>query len=209
MTRLVVIFVVTVGLFAQSQPGAREMFYNPGDLDPAPTAPLVDGLRPVRFASPFLHCGIHVWLETADGTRLTVSRARTTPGPFRVRLRNNVGHGALTVWNLTTGTQLTPLDPRWSSGGRWSGVSMTEDIYTIPGEFRFSDDAGAAHLSIVWARSQTEVAHSAKEALARLTDMPRWMPIVTEHVESPASDVGTYVMNRHDAGVSTEIRFRN
>jgi hypothetical protein len=63
-------------------------------------------------------------------------------------------------------------------------------------------------LIIVWARSQSEVAVSAADARKRLIDMPAWMSIVSETDDATPGEIGTYVMNRRDAGVAAEILFR-
>ena len=169
---------------------------------PLPTA------KSVFYASMDVHCGIHYWLEAEDGTRLTEGTAAARQGRFTVHIRNNTCAGYLTVWNVSIGRELTPRDERVSGGGRWSGYPMSDRAYVVPGTFEFLDGQGATHLVIVWARSQTEVAHTASDALARVKDMPRWMPIVREVEESTPGQIGTYVMNRRDAGVVTEIVFR-
>jgi hypothetical protein len=194
----------------QPRPGAKVMFYDPGDLGVLPADQPAGVLRPVRYVDRALHCGIHYWLQTVDGTRMTERMARSATGPFTVHLRNNVGSGFLTVWNVSTERQLTPLDPdpRINGGGRWSGFQMSDAVYDVPGTFAFSNDDSATRLIIVWARSQTEVAASAAHARKRLIDMPAWMPIVSETDDATPGEIGTYVMNRTDAGVAAEILFR-
>jgi hypothetical protein len=182
------------------------MFYDPGDLGLLHVTKPRTRLRPIRFARPFYHCGIHYWLHTEGGTPITENRARSMPGKFTLHLRNNIAGGFLTVWELTEGRELTPKDDRWSGGGRWSGIVMTDEVYTVPDVFEFSADA-AKHVVIVWARSQTEVAHSAARARATVKEMPAWMPMVSELDESTQGEVGTYVVNRRDAGVVAEIIF--
>jgi hypothetical protein len=52
------------------------------------------------------------------------------------------------------------------------------------------------------------VAVSAADARKRLIDMPAWMSIVSETDDATPGEIGTYVMNRRDAGVAAEILFR-
>src|SRR5688572_19008796 len=174
--------VLIAVLWSQSLPSAKSMFYDPGGVG----------------------CGIHFWLETEQGTRLSERAAARTPGKYTLHLRNNIGAGFLTVWDVTSGRELTPKDERFSGGGRWSGYPMKDRSYLVPGTFEFAEGKAATHLVIVWARSQTEVAHTAPDALARLKEMPLWMPIVLEVDDSTPGEIGTYVMNRMDAGVVTE-----
>lgn len=61
---------------------------------------------------------------------------------------------------------MTSKDAR-ASGGWWSGYLMSGAVYRLPGSFQFTD-ASPTHLSIVWARSQTEVAHTAATARTRI-----------------------------------------
>jgi len=194
----------------QPLPGAKALFYDPGDLGLLPADQPAGALRPVRYADRAVHCGIHYWLQSANGTKLTERTARSAIGPFTVHLRNNVGHGFLTVWNVSTGREMTPLDPdpQINGGGRWHGYRMSEAVYEVPGTFTFRSDDSATRLIIVWARSQTEVPDSAADAQRRLIDMPAWMPIVRESDDATPGEIGTYVMNRTDAGVAAEILFR-
>jgi hypothetical protein len=188
MAPILIALALTATMVAQSFPGAKQMFYDPG--------------------VPFYHCGIHYWLETEGGVKVTTEQARVMPGSFTIHLRNNIGGGFLTVWELSEGRELTPKDDRWSGGGRWSGIVMSDAVYTVPGTFEFRADA-PKHVVIVWARSQSEVAHSATRARERLIDMPAWMPIVSETESVTPGEIGTYVVNRLDAGVSTEIVFQS
>ncbi len=208
MWPILVALALTGTLAMQAPPGAKQMFYNPGGTGVGHVTRPTSQLRPVRFAELFYHCGIHYWLQTEDGVKVTAEQARSMSGRFTIHLRNNVGHGFLTVWELSEEKQLTPLDDRWSGGGRWSGIAMTDAVYTVPGSFEFRAD-NPKHVVIVWARSQTEVAHSAVRARARLIEMPKWMPIVVETEEVIPNEIGTYVVNRTDAGVATEIVFRS
>ena len=160
------------------------------------------------YAASDVHCGIHYWLEAEDGTRLTEGTAAARQGRFTVHIRENACAGYLTVWNVSNGRELTPRDERVSGGGRWSGYLMSDRAYVVPGSFEFSEGGGPTHLVIVWARSQTEVAHTAPDALARVKDMPRWMSIVRQVDESTPGEIGTYVMNRVNAGLVTELVFR-
>ena len=73
------------------------------------------------------------------------------PGRFTVHLRNNIGDGFLTVWDVSQGRELTPRDERFSGGGRWSGYFMSDEVYVVPGTFEFSAGQAATHLVIVWA----------------------------------------------------------
>jgi hypothetical protein len=208
--RTFVALLITACLWSQPAPGAKAMFYDPGDRGAPPATQSASRLRPINFARPFLHCGIHYWLETERGIPVTERAASATSGKFTVHLRNNVGHGFLTVWDVNgEGRELTPMAERWSGGGRWSGYAMSDEVYAVPGVFEFTPSESSTHLVIVWARSQTEVAHSAARARERVKDMTAWMPIIRESEESTPGEIGTYVVNRTDAGVVAEIVFRS
>ena len=85
---------------------------------------------------------------------------------------------------------------------------MSDAVYDVPGTFTFSSHESATRVIIVWARSQTEIAGNAADAQQRLIDMPAWMPIVREIDDTTPGEIGTYVMNRTNAGVAAEILFR-
>ena len=208
MVRLLSALFVIAWLSSQPVPAAKGMFYDPGDLGLLPVADPRSSLRPVRYAEAFSHCGVHYWLEAEDGTRVTERRAIGMPGTFTLHIRNNIGGGFLTVWDVTQERELTPRDERVSGGGRWSGYLMSDAVYRVPGAFEFSKGESATHLVVVWARSQSEVAHSAERARARVKEMPAWMSIVKEVDDSTPGEVGTYVVNRRDGGVVAEIVFR-
>jgi hypothetical protein len=208
MVRLLSALFVITWLWSQPVPAAKDMFYDPGDLGLVSAAEPRPPLRPIRYTDAFLRCGIHYWLETEDGTRVTESTAMEMPGRFTLHIRNNIGGGFLTVWDVTQGRELTPRDDRVSGGGRWSGYLMSDAVYRVPGAFEFSKGESATHLVLVWARSQSEVAHSAARARARVKEMNAWMPIVREIDDSTRGEVGTYVVNRRDGGVVAEIVFR-
>jgi hypothetical protein len=200
---------VTVGIWSQIAPGAKSMFYDPGDRGAQPAQP-AHRLRSIDFAQPFFHCGIHYWLETETGIPVAERAASAMAGKFTVHLRNNIGDGFLTVWDVNgEGRELTPKDEQSSGGGRWSGHRMSDEVYVVPGVFEFATGESPTHLVIVWARSQSEVAHNAARARERVKDMPAWMPIVRETDESTPGAIGTYVVNRTSAGVVAEIVFRS
>lgn len=209
MLRVLVGLFAIAGIWLQPLPSAKSMFYDPGDVGLLPATESHRRLRPVRFADTCRHCGIHYWLEAEDGTRLTERVAVGMPGRFTVHLRNNLGAGFLTVWDISQGRELTPRDEGSRGGGRWSGYAMADEVYVVPGTFEFSAGESASHLVIVWARSQTEVAHTAHDARARVKEMHDSMPIVHEVDESTPGEIGTYVVNRMNAGVATEIVFRS
>lgn len=209
MLRILAALFAIAGLASQPLLPAKAMFYDPGDMGLLPAGESRRPLRPVRFAETYLHCGIHYWLEAENATRLTERAAMGRPGRFTVHLRNNIGGGFLTVWDVSQGRELTPRDERFSGGGRWSGYLMSDEVYVVPGTFEFSAGESPTHLVIVWARSQTEVAHSAHRARARVKEMTASMPIVREVDESTPGEIGTYVVNRTGAGVVAEIVFRS
>jgi hypothetical protein len=207
--RTVVALSLSVGVWFQPVPAAKAMFYDPGGRGDLRPVVQTSRLRPIDFAQPFFHCGIHYWLETAAGVPVTERAARGMPGRFSLHLRNNIGGGFLTVWDVSgEGRELTPKDARSSGGGKWSGYRMSDAVYVVPGTFEFTNGDSPTHLVIVWARSQSEVAHTAARARERVTDMPAWMPIVRESEETIRGEIGTYVVNRTDAGVVAEIVFR-
>ena len=199
--RALAVFVLSSA--AVQAPTVKGMFYDPGDLGPSPMTDSVTGLRSIHYAQRFLHCGIHYWLETPDGTRLSVAKARTVRGPFTLHIRNNFGSGFLTVWDVSgEGRQLTPMDDRFSGGGRWSGYLMSDAVYRVPGNFEFSAPP-APHLVIVWARSQTEVSGSLRGAQERLKERP----FASETDDSTPGEIGTYVMNPGTGFVVSHIDF--
>ena len=129
--------LILLGLWLQAQPGAKAMFYDPGDRGAVPAMPPGAKLRPVDTRGPFFHCGIHYWLETEKGEPVTERTASGMPGKFTLHIRNNVAHGFLTVWDVSgEGRELTPMDPRYSGGGRWSGYGMADEVYVVPGGVR-------------------------------------------------------------------------
>ena len=79
---------------------AKAMFYDPGDLGES-TRAMISGSRQIRYARPFVHSGIHFLLETQQGVPLTVTAARAAKGPFTLQIRNNIGGGFLTVWDIS------------------------------------------------------------------------------------------------------------
>jgi hypothetical protein len=202
--------LLTFSLSLQSLPGAKAMFYDPGDHGAPPATQPGSTLRSINRTGPFLHCGIHYWFETEQGIAVTERAASGMSGKFTLHIRNNVGHGFLTVWEVNgEGRELTPKDPVHSGGGRWSGYAMSDEVYVVPRRFEFTTSSSPTHVVIVWARSQTEVAGSAARARQRVNDMPAWMPIVREAEEQTPGEIGTYVVNRTNAGVSAEIVFRS
>jgi hypothetical protein len=208
MVRLLSALLLIAWFSSQPVPAAKDMFYDPGDLGLLPITEARPSLRPIRYTDAFLRCGIHYWLEAEDGTRVTERTAMGMPGRFTLHIRNNIGGGFLTVWDVTQERELTPRDDRVGGGGRWSGHLMSDAVYRVPGAFEFSKGESATHLVVVWARSQSEVAHSAERARARVKEMPAWMRIVREVDESTPGEVGTYVVNRRDGGLVAQIVFR-
>lgn len=189
----VAILAITGGFWPQPNPSAKAMFYD--------------------SANPGCGCGIHYWLQNERGTPVTERAASGLTGRFTLHIRTNIRAGFLTVWDISgPGRQLTPMDPdqRVNAGGRLSGIRIrtSEDIYVVPGNFEFNGGDSPTHLVINWARSQSEVAHSVDRARARPKEMSSW-PIVREVDESTPGQIGTYVINRQDAGVFAEIVFRS
>ena len=190
-----------------SGPGAKAMFYSPGGVGANPPIRFVSDpshrLREVNRSSANRHCGLHFWLEDPTGKAVTVTAGSATAETYSLWVRASCD-GFLTAFDVTgSGRELTP---RMDS--RWSGFELFDQVFRVPGSFRFSNPE-SQHIVLVWARSQTEVAGSAAHARQRLIDMPRLMPIVSESEESVAGEIGTYVVNRTDAGVPAEIVFRS
>ena len=63
--RLCTLLLIILSL--QSLPGAKAMFYDPGDRGFSAAIQPREKLRPVETRGPCLHCGIHYWLETEKG----------------------------------------------------------------------------------------------------------------------------------------------
>ena len=202
-----VMSLAVAGASSQPDPSAKAMFYDPGDLGSVKAARPTQGLRPIMFARPFYRSGIHYWLETADGARVTEGVARGMKDRFTLHIRNNLGCCFLTVWDISgIGRQLTPMDDTVSGGG--GGLRMSEEVYVVPGAFEFTSGESPTHLILVWARSQSEVAHSIERARARPREMAAW-GLVREVEEATPGEIGTYVVNRRDGGVFAEIVFRS
>ena len=208
MIRILAAFAgVLCALVQSAEPGAKAMFYNPAGVGANPPVRFLSDparrLREVNYLPAIRHCGIHFWLEDPKGKALTVNAASSTSESYSLFVRASC-NGFLTAFDVTApGRELTPrMDERWT------GFQLYDNIYRIPGTFQFSRHEQPQHVIIVWARSQTEVAGNAAHARQRLIDMPRWMPIVSESEESAAGEIGTYVVNRTDAGVPAEIVFR-
>ena len=211
-----------VAVSVQSAPGAKAMFYNPGGISTAAAARMLPGgtlplLREVNYLTPLRHCGVHYWFESEGGISFTEASATTRGGRFVLKLRSSC-NGILTVFDMAgEGQELTP---RFDA--RYSGHKLGDQIYTVPGVFDTTMDK-ARHVIIVWARSQTEVARDVADAPNRVKVMASWRirddgrvttaadvgtpAIVREVEESVPGEIGTYVVNRQDAGVATDIRF--
>ena len=54
--------------------------------------------------------GLHYWLETSTGARLTEKQAAFATGRFTLHIRCNTP-AFLTVWSTEDGSQLTPVEP--------------------------------------------------------------------------------------------------
>ena len=92
--------LLALALWFQPAPGAKGMFYDPGDRGAPPAVQTGSTLRPINLSDRFLHCGIHYWLETAQGVPVTVCAASAMKGKFTLYIRTNVAHGFLTVWDV-------------------------------------------------------------------------------------------------------------
>ena len=218
MGRFVVALVYAMVAWTGPQPGegAKTLFYDPGSagLSPAPDPPL--RLRPIRHVASarradgsLVHGGIHYWLESDNGAPIYEAAAREKPGRYSLHIRNNVGSGFLTVWDVNgEGRELTPReDPRWS------GFRPGLDEYVVPGTFEFASDESAAHVVIVWAWSQSEVGRDPASARRRVSEMSAWKrngvaAIIRESDDATPGEIGTYVVNRAEGGVVAEILFR-
>lgn len=87
--------------------------------------------RQILYARPFPshgHVGVHYWFEDASGAIFSEEQAASTPGPFTLHVRNNVGAGFLTMWSTADGG--VELTPRY---GNWSGHRMAEQVFVLPG----------------------------------------------------------------------------
>ena len=197
----------TIGATGQQvEPGAKTMFYNPGGVDTQSTPTFLPDtprrLREVNFLMPLKHCGIHYWFENDKGLALSEQAASKLDGSFTLFVRASCG-GFLTIFDMDgEGKELTPR-----TDSRWSGYRLGDQIYRV-GTFEFAAQGPAKRLIIVCARSQTEVAGSASHAVRRLIDMPKIWKIISESEESIVGEIGTYVVNRVDAGVPAEIVLR-
>ena len=206
MIRTLVVIAGVILIAGQSNvPGAKAMFYNPAGVSANPPVRFLPDpmhrLREVNYSSATRHCGIHYWLEDPRGQAATVNAGSATGETYSLWVRASC-NGFLTAFDVTgSGRELTP---RMDS--RWSGFELRDQIYRVPGSFRFSS-ADPQHIIVIWARSQTEVAGSAAHARQRLIDMPGSMPIVSESEDSVVGEIGTYVVNRTDAGVPAAILF--
>jgi hypothetical protein len=189
----------------QVEPGAKVMFYNPGGTD-TQTSPVlfpdpVRRIRQVNYRTPLRHCGIHYWFEDGKNVLLSEQAASRLLGPVELFVRANCD-GFLTVFEMDgDGKELTQR-----TDSNWSGYHLGDLIYRV-GPFAFAAQGPGKRLIIVWARSQTEVARSTADAARRLIDMPRIWKIVSQSEDATVGEIGTYVVNRVDAGVAAEILF--
>jgi hypothetical protein len=205
----VLTLLVLFGSGALFQAQAKALFYDPGDLPPRSGAQTstVQGLRPVNAVSPFPprgHVGIHYWLEASDGTRMAEDRAMSAGGRFTLHIRSNTG-GYLTVWSKVSGTQLTPMQ------GRWTGYELDGgQEYVVPGDFRPARIPSEG-LVVLFARSQTEQVGSAADALAKLQRIARMVDaagrpqLIKETDETTIGQIGTYVVHTDGAQPAAEI----
>ena len=167
--------LLAVGLSSSTQSGAKALF----------------GSR-----NPRQNVGIHAWLQSRDGTRLTPSSAAAFTGPFTLHVRSNTA-GFLGVWTTSDGAMLTPM----SDG--YSGHLLPELAeYVVPGDFRLSRSQSDGRVIVLFARSQTEQVREAKQAAEKLDRLTRAMNLdghpsmVTEVDDSRGTSTGTYVVNR-------------
>ena len=211
MIQTLIACALSASLWAQPAWGAKAMFYDPGRLgtwggNKSPGS----RLRPIDFARPFYHCGIHYWLENESGTPLTENAARGTTERVTLHVRNNIGGGWLTVWDVDgDGRELTPKQ------GRYSGYLMTAEEYVVPGLLRFGAGASPKRLVIVWARRQPDVAHSADDARKRVKQMSGLKRdgvllynILRETDDSTRGEIGTYVVNTECGGLFVDLMLR-
>src|SRR5688572_24504243 len=188
MTRVVAAALILSGLIGQGPRSAKAIFYDAGRLGAPPPAPPGLKLRPIAVAphevngGGRLPCGMHYWLEDADGTPVSWSAARMKRGKYSLHLRhNNYAPGFLSIWDVSgEGREVTPRSYPRFSGHRLVGDSE----YRVPGEFEFSDNAAAPHLILVWVRSQTEVPRDAAHARKRLLDIPVYFDNAGERDDS-------------------------
>lgn len=211
MTRVVAAALILSALIGQAPRSAKAIFYDAGRLGAPPPAGPGMRLRPIAIAAHevngggSLPCGMHYWLEDADGTPTSISAARLKPGRYSLHLRhNNYAPGFLSIWDVSgDGHEVTPR-----SDARWSGhqiVGGTE--YRVPGEFEFSNTAAASHLILVWVRSQTEVPRNAADARQRVLDIPVYFNNVSETDGGTPGEIGEYVVSRSGGPVAAEIVF--
>ncbi len=158
---------------------------------------------------PIDNVGIRFWFEDARAIPFTANQAADIGGRFTLHIRNNVGHGFLTVWSIGEkgGVEMTPRE------GRYAGFMMGKQEYVVPGEFQFKTGATAKRVIIVFSRSQTEQASDPASAEERLAEILRWTgrngrQVISESDESTPEQVGRYVLNQDGAAVATEIVVR-
>ena len=87
--RLCTLLLIILSL--QSLPGAKAMFYDPGDRGFSAAIQPREKLRPVETRGPCLHCGIHYWLETEKGEPVTETTASGMGGKFTLHIRSVPG----------------------------------------------------------------------------------------------------------------------
>jgi hypothetical protein len=163
-----------------------------------------------RPASPYDSVGIHYWFETTDHRIVGEAVAATLSEPLTLHIRGNTA-AYLTVWSTDgPGAELTPRQDE-----RWAGYSIGSNPFVVPGTVRFVPGEQAAHVTVVFGRSQTEMADSAGHARQRLGDLGSRLgkdgrpQIVKESDDKTPGEIGTYVVNREGAPVAVEIVLRS
>jgi hypothetical protein len=203
---LIVLFATT-GL----QNRALPMFYDPAGAQPASASTPLSAttkLRSIAFAYPFPgrgHVGLHYWFENDKGTMFSVNRAATEVGRFTLHVRNNVGGGYLTAFEVKPagGVRLTP----------GSSYLMRDETYVVPADFEFTAGDAARRLVILFSRSETEQVGGAVEALAKLERISKQtgsngLKLLWDADDTTPGQIGNYAVNQDGGPTGAEIVLR-
>lgn len=140
--------------------------------------------------------GIHYWLETKNGVRLTERTAASANGRFTLHVRSNTA-GFLSVWTTADGRLLT------SEYNGYPGHRIEAAVeYVAPGDFRVSASAAEGLVVVLFARSQTEQVRNLGDAWNKLSKL---LPSIVRQSDENPGAVGTYVVNRDGNQPGVEI----
>lgn len=166
---------------------------------------------PQRAPSPTsLAIGIHYWLETYDGQRVSDSHVFRTGDRIRMHLRSNAD-GYLTLWSLDAdgkGHMLFPAPNQTEKNLVRANVD-----YVTPGMIKFTPPVQDERLLVFFSRQENDhpvpTATAAPRLIASLTQKAGSRALVFETEEREPEQIGGYVVNKDGGPVAKEIRLKH